>query len=142
MAFNWPGVRLYRDQGSPRFFICCPNFVFHALNPTPSFARRKYYFLSFVRNSSCIPPRHARYSLQIEGHDARRLNPKRDPEMKIASNIIATGHEAIELAASDATIQLNKYSDPIEEAREDLTIEDARGVAREDSGLIYAVRRA
>ena len=32
---------------------------------------------------------------------------------------------------------LNKYSDPIEDAREGLTVEEAREIAREDPGLIY-----
>ena len=53
-----------------------------------------------------------------------------------------TGHEAIELAETDTTVQLNKYNDPTEVAREDISIDDARGVAKEDPGLIFAVRRA
>lgn len=35
-----------------------------------------------------------------------------------------------------------KYADPVEEAREGLTIDEALDVAREDSGLIYLTRGA
>lgn len=58
------------------------------------------------------------------------------------NEIIAKGHEAIELAESDTTVQLNKYNDPTEGAREDISVEDARSIAREDASLIYATRRS
>lgn len=47
-----------------------------------------------------------------------------------------TGFAAIEYAeAHDLT--LSKYNDPIEDAREGLTPDEARAVAREDARLIY-----
>jgi hypothetical protein len=47
-----------------------------------------------------------------------------------------TGIEAIEYAEANG-LTLNKYNDPTEDAREGLTPEEARKIAREDSGLIY-----
>ena len=47
-----------------------------------------------------------------------------------------TGHEAIRLA-EDNTFTLRKYADPIDGAR-DVTIEEAREIAKEDASLIYA----
>lgn len=58
----------------------------------------------------------------------------------IEKQIIAKGYAAIEIAAADRSVQLNKYTDPVEEAREDVSIEDAREIASEDPNLIYAVR--
>lgn len=55
-------------------------------------------------------------------------------------NILATGNEAIELAEADSSITLNKYNDPTEEAREGITIEEARQIAKEDVNLIYATK--
>lgn len=49
------------------------------------------------------------------------------------SNI--TGRAAI--AYAEANNLLNKYTDPTEEARDDLTIEEAREVAGEDPSLIW-----
>ena len=46
------------------------------------------------------------------------------------------GHEAIKYAEAHGTT-LQKYADPIEDAREDLSIEEAREIAREDPSLIY-----
>lgn len=57
-------------------------------------------------------------------------------------SILATGHEAISLAETDTTVQLNKYNDPTEDARDDISIADAREIAKEDPSLIYAVRRS
>lgn len=51
------------------------------------------------------------------------------------------GWEAIERAELDRSVQLNKYNDPTEDAREDITVDEAREIAREDPGLIYAVER-
>lgn len=56
------------------------------------------------------------------------------------TNKIATGHEAIELATKDSSVTLNKYADPTEDARENISIEDAREIAKEDPSLIYATR--
>lgn len=53
----------------------------------------------------------------------------------------ATGHNAIELAERDASIMLCTYTDPTEEARDGITLEQARIIAAEDPGLIYAVSR-
>lgn len=47
-----------------------------------------------------------------------------------------TGHDAIEFAEVNG-LTLNKYSDPIEDAREGLSVEEAEEVAAEDPSLIY-----
>lgn len=47
-----------------------------------------------------------------------------------------TGIEAIEHAETKG-LTLNKYTDPVEEAREGLTPEEARRIAKEDPSLIY-----
>jgi hypothetical protein len=47
-----------------------------------------------------------------------------------------TGYEAIEYAEAH-NLTLNKYNDPIEDAREELTIDEARKIALEDPSLIY-----
>lgn len=49
------------------------------------------------------------------------------------------GHEAIEYAERNG-LTLNKYADPTEDAREGLTVDEARGIAREDSSLIWIAR--
>lgn len=50
---------------------------------------------------------------------------------------IVRGAKAIELAESTGA-QLHKHADPTEGAR-DLTIEEAREVAKEDPNLVYVV---
>ena len=50
--------------------------------------------------------------------------------------MILTGQRAIEYAEKNGLL-LSKYSDPIESAREDLTVDEAQDVARQDPGLIY-----
>lgn len=47
-----------------------------------------------------------------------------------------TAHDAIEYAAAHG-LTLNKYADPTEDAREGLTVDEAREVAAEDPSLIY-----
>lgn len=47
-----------------------------------------------------------------------------------------TGYEAINYADENG-LTLNKYSDPIEDAREGLSVDEARKVADEDPALIY-----
>jgi hypothetical protein len=48
------------------------------------------------------------------------------------------GHEAIRYAeACGGDIRLSKFADPIEDAREDLSVDEARRVASEDPTLIY-----
>ena len=47
-----------------------------------------------------------------------------------------TGREAIEAAESDPSIRLQKYADPVDDARE-VTSSEARDIAREDAGLIW-----
>lgn len=47
-----------------------------------------------------------------------------------------TGHDAIAFAESNG-VTLSKYHDPIEGAREGLTVEEAKEVAAEDPSLIY-----
>jgi hypothetical protein len=46
------------------------------------------------------------------------------------------GHEAIEYAEAHG-LTLSKYSDPTEDARDGLTLDEARAVAREDPMLVY-----
>jgi hypothetical protein len=47
-----------------------------------------------------------------------------------------TGRDAIDYAR-EHNLTLCKYNDPIEWERDDLSIEEAEVVAREDAGLIY-----
>jgi len=47
-----------------------------------------------------------------------------------------TGLDAIEYAEQHG-LRLSKYADPTEGARDDLTVYEAREVAREDASLIY-----
>lgn len=46
------------------------------------------------------------------------------------------GHEAIDYAEANS-LTLRKYADPTEEAREGITVEQARKVAQEDPSLIW-----
>jgi len=46
------------------------------------------------------------------------------------------GIEAVEYARKNAKA-LSKYADPIEDAREGLSVEEAREIAREDPNLIH-----
>ena len=48
------------------------------------------------------------------------------------------GQDAIDLAREDDSIVLCKFADPIEGAIDDISIEDAEDVARDDPSLIYA----
>ncbi|KKL18775.1 hypothetical protein LCGC14_2472130 [marine sediment metagenome] len=54
---------------------------------------------------------------------------------------IATGWEAIDLAKKDNSIQLNKHTDPIDNFMENISIDFAEDVAREDHGLIFATKK-
>lgn len=47
-----------------------------------------------------------------------------------------SGYGAIEYAERHG-MELSKYSDPVEDAREGLTVEEAREIAREDPNLIH-----
>ena len=50
------------------------------------------------------------------------------------------GIEAIEYKKNHpnpSTVELNKYNDPTEEERFDLSVEEAEEIAREDAGLLY-----
>ncbi len=49
---------------------------------------------------------------------------------------ILTGTQALEYAERNDVL-LNKYNDPTEDAREGLTLSEARKIAMEDPGLIY-----
>jgi hypothetical protein len=48
-----------------------------------------------------------------------------------------TGHEAIEFKRANPEAKLCKYADPIDDAREDISVEDAEEIASEDPSLIY-----
>ena len=56
--------------------------------------------------------------------------------MNKLKHLIITGHAAIDHAARQG-LTLNKYADPIEEARAGLTVEEAEEVAKEDASLIW-----
>jgi hypothetical protein len=47
-----------------------------------------------------------------------------------------TGYDAVEYA-EDHDMPLNKYADPTEDARDDLTPDEARAVAKEDPSLVW-----
>lgn len=47
-----------------------------------------------------------------------------------------TGYDAIDYAEANG-LTLAKYADPTEDAREGLTVAEAREIAREDPSLIY-----
>jgi hypothetical protein len=49
-----------------------------------------------------------------------------------------TGTAAIEAAERDSDVALCSYTDPTEEGRKGLTVEQAREIAREDPSLVYA----
>ena len=51
-----------------------------------------------------------------------------------------TGSKAIEYAEAHG-LTLNKYTDPTEEAREGLSVDEARQIAREDPSLIWIEAR-
>jgi len=46
------------------------------------------------------------------------------------------GYDAIEYAERHG-LRLSKHTDPIEHAREGLTVDEARDIARDDPSLIY-----
>ena len=48
------------------------------------------------------------------------------------------GFEAIEAKKENCEIKLNKFNDPIEEERFDISISAAEDIAHEDPGLVYA----
>lgn len=54
----------------------------------------------------------------------------------MTSTIRIIGHDAIRYAEARG-VTLNKYTDPIEEARAGLSVEEARQIAAEDPSLIY-----
>lgn len=56
--------------------------------------------------------------------------------MSNATTIRLTGTDAIDYAEEHGR-SLSKYTDPVEEAREGLTPDEAREIAREDCSLIY-----
>ena len=52
------------------------------------------------------------------------------------TKIILSGYAAIEYAERH-DLPLSKYTDPTEDARDDLSVDEAREIAREDCGLIW-----
>lgn len=48
------------------------------------------------------------------------------------------GWAAIEAKEQNESVVLCKYADPTEDARENITVDEARQVAKEDPSLIYA----
>ena len=49
-----------------------------------------------------------------------------------------TGWAAIEAKKENDAVVLNKFNDPTEDARENISLEDALEIAKEDAGLIWA----
>lgn len=49
-----------------------------------------------------------------------------------------TGYDAIEYARANG-LTLEKYTDPVEEARSGLTPDEAEEIAKEDPSLIYII---
>ena len=49
-----------------------------------------------------------------------------------------TGIKAIEAKEKNAAVVLCNYNDPTEDARENLTAQEAREISKEDPSLIYA----
>ena len=49
-----------------------------------------------------------------------------------------TGWAAIDAAERDERVALRKYADPVEDARTGLSVQEARAIAQEDPGLIWA----
>jgi len=47
------------------------------------------------------------------------------------------GYEAIDFKRSNSDAVLCKYADPIEDAQEDISLDDAEEIAAEDPTLIY-----
>lgn len=47
------------------------------------------------------------------------------------------GMDAIEAKRNNADVEINKFSDPIEAERFDLSVDEAEDVSSEDPGLIY-----
>lgn len=77
----------------------------------------------------------AAYLRSLAGLSQRQMGGKRagagrPPKMKF------TGYEAIGIAEAGG-LTLNKYADPTEDAREGLTVEEAKLVASEDPLLIW-----
>jgi hypothetical protein len=48
------------------------------------------------------------------------------------------GHAAIDAKELDPLVILNKYNDPVGAARENISLEEAREIAKEDPSLIWA----
>jgi len=57
-------------------------------------------------------------------------------EDTMTNQIVLEGFAAIEYAEANG-LTLSKYADPIEDARDGLTADEARDVAREDPRLIF-----
>lgn len=62
------------------------------------------------------------------------VDTKEEREENIAMKL--NGYEAINYAETNG-LTLNKYNDPIEDARQGLTPEEARKIANQDPSLIY-----
>lgn len=55
------------------------------------------------------------------------------------SPVLLRGYDALEAAERGEAVVLCKHADPTEGAREGLSLDEAREIAREDVGLVYAV---
>ena len=66
--------------------------------------------------------------------DGGRVSDERDDPRQM--RLPLTGHDAIAFAERHGT-PLCKHADPVEGARVDVTVDEARAIAREDAGLLY-----
>lgn len=85
-------------------------------------------------NSSSIPVaplRYCVYSIYIEAAAITRDGQEDDEMARL------TGHDAIEYAEQTEGAILCSYTDPTEEGREGITVDEAREIARQDPTLIY-----
>ncbi len=57
------------------------------------------------------------------------------------TKILAKGRKAIDLSVNRTDVQLNKYADPEEGARENISVADAHEIQKQDPNLIFATRR-
>jgi hypothetical protein len=66
------------------------------------------------------------------------MTTEKDNQADERTQVKLTGWEAIEAKEADESVVLCKYSDPAEDARENLSAEEAREIAKQDQSLIYA----
>lgn len=87
---------------------------------------------------------HAQYLGRLGGKAGRGHVKARTSEQArraVAVRWRLTGWQAIAAKEQDPTVVLCKYNDPIEPARDNITLADAREIAKEDPSLIWTKKR-